>query len=487
MAPVAQTRSGRKSRTVAAAATQIVQEALREDVSVGDLAQLAEADPGFAVRLLTLVNSPSFGGRSVRTIHQASSLLGIRGLRNLALSLVVNDMAPTGPDGQELMTVSLRRAVAARKVGELLAFPDLDACFTTGLLLEVGLLRQASEFLSQAADIARAPSADRVVLERAAGWGAHPEGGAGLAEELGLPFDMVAAIRHHHDEECPTTPLARVAWAAEATAAVFEAGVHAQLYDRARAVAEQLGLTAGIDELLEALPGLVEEGARAFKRDVGPQPELADLVRDANRALVDLNSRYSELIRTLENLVAEKEALTEELRGANEKLAAIALTDPLTGIPNKRALTEELARSLARADREETALALVVVDIDHFKGFNDTYGHAVGDEVLKAVATTLAQSARTSDFAARYGGEEFVLILPSTSGPGAKILADRLRKAVAAARAEGPNGALQVTASFGVAHLRGPGCKGEADALFRRADAALYRAKDSGRNCVVLG
>ena len=464
----------------------IVQAALREDVSVGELAKLAESDPGFAVRLLALVNSPAYGARKVSNVGQASSLLGIRGLRNLALSFVVSDMAPTGDAGKSLLAASLRRAVAARKVGEAVGFRDLDACFTTGLLLEVGLLRQAAESLDEAASIARAPAAQRPVLERASGWQGHPDGGAALARELGLPDEMVEAIHSHHADALPEAPLPQIAWVAERVAALFEGGAVADVRQAADDALSAIGVGKDpADSLLAELPEALEEAARGLKRDIGKQPNLDELVLDANKYLVQMNARYESVILKLERLVAEKEELTAQLQDANARLASLAATDGLTGLPNKRSLTEHLSRSLARADRERTDLTLIVVDIDHFKSFNDTHGHATGDDVLKHVAESIAAGIRTSDFVGRFGGEEFVVVLPATGAEGGLLLAERLRGGVAELEVPGPNGILQVTASFGVATARGPGCRDAAASLFEKADKALYRAKEQGRNCVV--
>jgi diguanylate cyclase (GGDEF)-like protein len=183
-------------------------------------------------------------------------------------------------------------------------------------------------------------------------------------------------------------------------------------------------------------------------------------------------------------VLEEKERLAAELQRANTELAQQAASDGLTGLANKRALEQALARDLARADREKTVLSLVVVDVDHFKRVNDTHGHSVGDAVLRAVAALLQGALRKGDFVARYGGEEFVLVLPVTDTPQAMLVADRLRARLAQAAIPYDGGTLTVTASFGVSSVRGPGCAGAAAELFERSDKALYLAKGAGRNCV---
>jgi diguanylate cyclase (GGDEF)-like protein len=155
-----------------------------------------------------------------------------------------------------------------------------------------------------------------------------------------------------------------------------------------------------------------------------------------------------------------------------------ALTDELTKLPNRRALAQRFLQEMQRARRHKNAIAFLMIDLDHFKQVNDTYGHLNGDAVLAELAQILAGSARESDVCARYGGEEFALILHETTESGAKILAERIRAKVAAATFPG---GLKLTISVGVAAT-------DDGALFTqlmdRADQALYAAKQGGRNQV---
>ena len=159
-----------------------------------------------------------------------------------------------------------------------------------------------------------------------------------------------------------------------------------------------------------------------------------------------------------------------------------ATTDGLTGLTNHRAFRERLAQVHALAERQGQKFAVILTDIDHFKKVNDTYGHPVGDAVLKRVAAVFAGRARKVDVVARYGGEEFVLILPDTDGAGAEVFANKLREDVAAAIMTSEQGPFQVTISMGVAEY--PLDTRDASELIERADQALYRCKRGGRNCV---
>jgi two-component system, cell cycle response regulator len=173
-------------------------------------------------------------------------------------------------------------------------------------------------------------------------------------------------------------------------------------------------------------------------------------------------------------------ALHDQLVDANQRLAAQALTDDLTGLANRRGGAHELERTVALATRHGHALALARVDVDHFKEINDTFGHQAGDRVLAEVARRLAGAVRGGDKLARWGGDEFVAILPDTERAGALRAAERLRAAVAAAPVAVEGGEAAVTISVGWAHWSGD----TPDDLLARADRSLYQAKDTGRNAV---
>lgn len=168
----------------------------------------------------------------------------------------------------------------------------------------------------------------------------------------------------------------------------------------------------------------------------------------------------------------------QELRALNERLASLAFSDALTGLLNHRALQDKLSELMNTAKRDDTPFSVLMVDIDHFKRLNDTYGHQTGDEILRLVARKLQESTPPQSILARYGGEEFCVLLPGIKLPEAICIAERLRQAIE--QLESPY--RQVTASFGAAmykpYMRSP------SEVIEVADAALYEAKRAGRNCV---
>jgi len=175
----------------------------------------------------------------------------------------------------------------------------------------------------------------------------------------------------------------------------------------------------------------------------------------------------------------EREKL--ELLNARDQLKHFAEHDGLTGLWNHRIIIDRLRNEIDRSSREGTQISVILADVDHFKQINDTFGHRAGDLVLKEIGEIFVRSVRSYDWVGRYGGEEYLLILPGSSFVAARNRAEQLRMAVEAMRVSYGGQAIPVTASFGVAS----GFPVNHDTIVQVADAALYRAKDNGRNCVM--
>jgi two-component system cell cycle response regulator len=182
-----------------------------------------------------------------------------------------------------------------------------------------------------------------------------------------------------------------------------------------------------------------------------------------------------------------KKRFQESLRSSYEISLSMALTDGLTGLYNRRYLEVHLDKLLQKNREDKKRLAVLLMDIDHFKKVNDTYGHGVGDEILKSFAARLRDKLRSFDAVARYGGEEFVVILPDVSTERAYRVADRLRSTIANEpfACKTPQGLLDITTSIGGAIISDDETVSVREAL-DRADKCLYEAKESGRNCVVF-
>ena len=202
---------------------------------------------------------------------------------------------------------------------------------------------------------------------------------------------------------------------------------------------------------------------------------------EIHRRALHVNDAW--LIVTVGRDITERKIAETALQKATEQLAQLALSDPLTGLANRRKFAERFDYDMARAVRAKTPLSLLMVDIDHFKEINDQRGHLAGDACLKALAVLLAGSVRVVDLVARFGGEEFVVLLPEMSAEQSLATAERMRSQVEAHSAEIAGGApVAVTVSIGAATSVGAALTLEE--LLSRADQAVYRAKRAGRNRV---
>ena len=207
--------------------------------------------------------------------------------------------------------------------------------------------------------------------------------------------------------------------------------------------------------------------------------EIFDLIRHAE----ENSLRAGELQQRVTRL--ERENLDLTVR--NKILSEASSRDALTGLYNRWFVMDKIEAEINRSVRHGTPLSLMMLDIDHFKRVNDTWGHSVGDRVLQSVGKLLRDSCRIYDVPSRYGGEEFCILLPETHLDGTSVVANRIRERLETLPMEVPGASLAVTASIGVAALEsGPDSVLTGSALIDRADRALYNAKERGRNRVEL-
>jgi len=229
----------------------------------------------------------------------------------------------------------------------------------------------------------------------------------------------------------------------------------------------------------------IHEAAGLFDVDLSTLGNSADLMLQANEQLAQLTLKEHIASTQATFRQHQVELEKQQLETRNRELQQRALHDPLTGVYNRTFFDESLQREVNRCQREAAPIAVLFVDIDHFKSINDTHGHAAGDQVLRHVAQVLQETIRTSDILARYGGEEFVVLVHQPAEKGLQRLAERLRQAVTAASCATDSQSISAACSVGAA-IALPGRKERevGTRLLAAADECLYEAKRSGRNCV---
>ncbi len=231
-------------------------------------------------------------------------------------------------------------------------------------------------------------------------------------------------------------------------------------------------------------------------RDQGQKPQrgysFAHIPLTAQKKVIGLlavcqyhSPSFAREAQSILDLVQNQVTMVVDNARLYEATRQLAITDGLTRIYNHRFFQELFEKEYTRSDRYNTVFSLIILDIDHFKRINDTYGHLCGDEILKSLAALVKSCLRSMDVVARYGGEEFAVLLPETGGAEALQTAERIRRAVEGTTFIGADQGLKVTVSEGVATYPSPDVRTRAD-LIAKADSALYEAKESGRNRVVF-
>jgi diguanylate cyclase len=251
------------------------------------------------------------------------------------------------------------------------------------------------------------------------------------------------------------------------------ARVIGEIDDVMRFINDALGMSADYDA------GLAGASERLLTA------ENHDQVKAIVESLVNSTQQMRDTNKALERRLMLSKAGISSLQQSLEAIRAESLTDPLTGLANRKYFDHSIEMAVQNALASGDPLSLVMFDIDHFKSFNDTYGHLTGDQVLRLVATSLKQTIKGQDITARYGGDEFAVVLPNTALRQALTVADHIRRAVMSKELKKKStGEMlgRVTVSIGVSMLA-PG--DDTDSLIERADVCLYAAKRAGRNRVV--
>jgi diguanylate cyclase (GGDEF)-like protein len=457
----------------------------KEDVSMREIANTIEMDPALSAKILKFANSPMAGlPRQVNSLQQAVALVGLRGVSIMALSFSLVDRTTTarcrGFDQAMFWSQSLACGVSCRVLAAKVAGLSPEEAFIGGLLSQIGRTLLATGvpkvYAKVLAKSVRAPR-DLPSFEREVLGETYANVGAQLLEEWGLPGVFVEAIsvyRSIDDGVADVPPLARLLNAGEIAASII--------------CPDPKSDPASPEEFcvfLKACFGVEPEETLATLHEIASSVEEArELLAMPKGTLRSPEEIEAEVRERVAELSFAGHLERQHIQQENEELTRRATTDQLTGLKNRAAFDQVISLELERAGRSDTSLTLLMIDVDRFKAFNDTYGHQAGDRVLQNVAEVLRDSARRIDFVARYGGEEFAIIAPDTKSRGGIRLAERLRESVEEQVVEWEGQPLSVTISIGVATLTTVAQGFRPAAIIRQADAQLYRAKAGGRNRV---
>ena len=468
--------------TLPAIALQVLELTQKRDADIAEIARLISKDPALSFKILRTVNS-SFYGRSqtVGTISHALVILGLNAVKTLVLGFsLVSSLSKSRLKGFKHVSYwrrSIYAATAARTLAARWHVVQQEECFLAALLMDIGELvldQVVGEEYGQLCDSVSSHSklieAESKTLRMT-----HAQVARVLGEAWKLPPLLLEPMAHHHDPASVADPqlrkLAELVSLAGRCADVFVDEKPAEAISEVRRVcAEQHQMTqAQCDEMLEEINVRTRENAPLFEVSVG-NVSYEEILRRANQALVELT------------LVSQQQAVTLQVQ--NQVLKVQATIDSLTGLANRAQFDRFINQRFAQALTQYRPMAMILLDVDHFKAINDSYGHQLGDAVLQSLGKLLRMVARVQDLAVRYGGEEFVLIMPETGRRSAIGIAENLRRSIAARPVLVGRQQVVVTVSLGVAVHEPGGPFREAAHLVRAADLSLYAAKNSGRNCV---
>ena len=456
-----------------------------DDVSITELASTLAADPALSLRLLKYANSAMVGcSREITNVKEAVTLLGLRAVRLMALSfslVTTNDpRACKGFDYARFWAHSVACAVSARFLTGELQCPTPEEAFATGLLSHIGKLVFAVGIPGVYPEVLQVAGGTLGRTERheAAGLGtSHHDLGADLLLEWGIPKRMAEAVRFQHnprnvtDDEMVRKLAGILGSATDLADILCQAGP-----DNVLAARKEALLNSDFMSDAEKLENSITTVKKEFT-DLARLLSVAEgLQRTPDEIQAEAGSVLSELSLATQ---LQAELIKAENRGLQEK----ANTDGLTGIPNRAAFDQKFPEMWREVMKKGLSIAVIMLDVDHFKKFNDTFGHRTGDAVLKAVAGCLPASVRNVDFVARYGGEEFVALLPNVDLMTAAHVAVKIRKAIETQAVDFEGKQHKVSVSVGVALLPHVSPTFPAKALLETADKQLYLAKHKGRNC----
>jgi len=481
--------------TLPSVALRLIDLAEEESSTLTDFAEIVKFDPALVGKLLRCANSPFYGQwRKVSSLSDAIGLMGLNATISLSLSFSLRGLSPDdGALGETHFWMrSLLTALAARTIAIQLREAQPEDFLLSGLLQDIGVLAMASMFgTPYVALYKEAGQHGNLLKQEVALYGMdHADVGAQLLKQWRLPERIYESVQVSHLVRPSTAQaapeikhLASCVAAASAIAEAWVKGGTAESFTEAyKAVRWYLAISPDrYQSIIKAMGDEMPEMESLFEFDI-IDPALLENIQESARELLNLrnlrieedSAQANEHVQALERRIAMLETHTQR--------------DPLTGLYNRVYLERQLRHEFDRATRERQNLCVAYIDIDRFKAFNDTYGHAVGDQVLMNVAHRMLSAARLGDTVARYGGEEFVALFPNTHFEQAEAVLQQMLNAVRSTPCLTHEGEQShVTFSAGVAMLSFEQMNfHDPLELLNAADRALYQTKSTGRGRITV-
>lgn len=467
------------------------------DAPIQRVAQLVQADPAMASKILKAANSSRFGlAREVADLRQAIALMGKAKITPIVLSFSLASESIEDEEHaahfQRFWLRSFAQATAGEVLGAAFGPGFASECFTVNLLAGIGQLALLKNGVDVYLDcIARAESGEDSLenIERETYGTTNKELALEMLEKSGLPVRCIDAIATTkagatiQKEDSDGFRLGQIARIADSFAKYL---CDADPAIGMILVQERLGeldsTTLNIDSLSTEVRHRLEESASLFNIDPSELPEPEDLLQEALEQLSDFTERmHDDSTQVPGELLAENGRLKRQV----EDLVKQTSTDALTTVANRAFFDRRLGELTQQCLRRQCEMGIAVVDIDHFKHVNDTYGHQAGDHILQQVAAGLEDVTRSNETLARYGGEEFAILLEDIKPGGMTIFGERVRSKVEGLEIRYGGELIPITISIGIS-TGVPDSDTYGLMLFANADSALYEAKQSGRNRVVI-
>lgn len=490
--------------TLPAVASALLELTAREDTPFTAIVDLIAQDLALSAKILKVANSAFYSfPQQINSINQAVSLLGINAVQSLVLGFTFLSLGNQQTTGafkyEQFWERSLFKATAAKLIAERMPTMKTDEIFTIGLLQDIGHLIFAMTVPARYDHVIKRLETSptdlcEITLEEELLALPHTTAGVEVARLWNLPPSMLASIQYHHTPamfagaDRQQSHSVRVTYLADLITRIFYANAPQQYHQQFCDQAQQL-LDLGSLEIQEILKTIHQETSKAaqfFDVTIRPTRPVAEIIQEANIKLSLLNLSYEEANQELMRSNEALERIKEQLAERNRVLDQLASIDGLTEVNNHRFFQNFLQTELKRALGNEGTISLILADIDHFKQFNDTYGHQTGDFILKELCRITRATIREYDVMARYGGEEFVFVLPDTTTHGALTVAEKIRRLVAEHDFFDGNEHYRVTVSLGVASIAPATDDCSQSNFIAMADEALYDAKRNGRNQSVL-